>query len=106
MLKIFQTGDNHIGLKYANRENKSKFAKCRIEAFENMVKAANQEKCSLFVIIILAARYYTQYIGLFSWDSLEPLGYSWTTLWFYPDMERPGLLQKSRLTKYPVLIRQ
>ena len=50
MLKIFQTGDNHIGLKYANRENKSKFAKCRIEAFENMVKVANQEKCSLFVI--------------------------------------------------------
>ncbi len=50
MIKIFVTGDNHIGLKYANYE-KSEFLKGeRITAFENMVNTANSEDCGLFVI--------------------------------------------------------
>ncbi|MCC8151807.1 MAG: metallophosphoesterase [Lachnospiraceae bacterium] len=50
MLKIFQTGDNHIGLKYASHEKASILASTRINAFENMVSIANREKCDLFVI--------------------------------------------------------
>ena len=50
MLKIFVTGDNHIGLKYASHEQAAILASSRITAFENMVKTANGENCSLFVI--------------------------------------------------------
>ncbi|MCD7818325.1 MAG: metallophosphoesterase [Lachnospiraceae bacterium] len=50
MLKIFQTGDNHIGLKYASHEKASVLTAARINAFENMVSIANQENCDLFVI--------------------------------------------------------
>ncbi|MBR3594401.1 MAG: metallophosphoesterase [Clostridia bacterium] len=50
MLKIFVTGDNHIGLKYASHEQAAVLASSRITAFEGMVKIANQENCALFVI--------------------------------------------------------
>ena len=50
MIKLFVTGDNHIGLKYASHENAAVLASCRIEAFEKMVQVANQEDCDLFVI--------------------------------------------------------
>lgn len=50
MLKLFVTGDNHIGLKYASHERAAVLAERRITAFENMVQAANQENCDLFVI--------------------------------------------------------
>lgn len=50
MLRIFVTGDNHIGLKYVNYEKASLLADSRTEAFKEMVGFANQEKCDLFVI--------------------------------------------------------
>ena len=50
MLKIFVTGDNHIGLKYDSHENTSILASRRIEAFENMVQIANRENCAIFAI--------------------------------------------------------
>lgn len=50
MLRIFVTGDNHIGLKYASHEQSSVLALSRITAFEGMVKTANRENCTLFVI--------------------------------------------------------
>ncbi|MBR3963417.1 MAG: metallophosphoesterase [Oscillospiraceae bacterium] len=51
MLKIFMTGDNHIGLKYAKFGEKAAFlSEKRISAFKNMVKKANDEECGLFVI--------------------------------------------------------
>lgn len=50
MLKIFQTGDNHIGLKYANHEQAETLISARVSAFENMVALANKEGCALFVI--------------------------------------------------------
>lgn len=50
MLKIFLTGDNHIGLKYSNHEQAAHLASCRITAFDDMVKTANDENCNLFVI--------------------------------------------------------
>ena len=50
MLRIFVTGDNHIGLKYASHEQSAVLASSRIAAFEGMVKTANQENCALFAI--------------------------------------------------------
>ncbi len=50
MLKIFLTGDNHIGLRYASHEQASVIAGKRSEAFSDMVDAANREGCALFVI--------------------------------------------------------
>jgi len=50
MLRIFMTGDNHIGLKYANHPRKDKLVSARIGAFENMVQIANDARCDLFVI--------------------------------------------------------
>lgn len=50
MIRIFMTGDNHIGLKYASHEKAGVLAESRIEAFADMVDAANAENCSLFVI--------------------------------------------------------
>lgn len=50
MLRIFVTGDNHIGLKYASHEQSARLASARISAFETMVQRANQEGCTLFVI--------------------------------------------------------
>lgn len=50
MLKIFMTGDNHIGLRYASHEKGAELAKARISALDGMVAAANDEDCSLFVV--------------------------------------------------------
>lgn len=50
MLRIFQTGDNHIGLKYASHDKAKELISARINTFENMVSIANKENCSLFVI--------------------------------------------------------
>lgn len=50
MLRIFVTGDNHIGLKYASHEKADILASSRISAFEGMVQTANDEDCALFVI--------------------------------------------------------
>ncbi len=50
MLKIFVTGDNHIGLKYASHEQAPILSSVRITAFEGMVAAANREQCALFAI--------------------------------------------------------
>lgn len=50
MIKIFMTGDNHIGLKYASHEKAALLAESRVTAFADMVEAANREECGLFVI--------------------------------------------------------
>ena len=50
MLRIFVTGDNHIGLKYASHEQAAVLASRRITAFEGMVDTANRENCALFAI--------------------------------------------------------
>ncbi|MBQ8526036.1 MAG: metallophosphoesterase [Clostridia bacterium] len=50
MLKIFMTGDNHIGLKYARYEQAAALARARITAFEAMVEKANEEHCTIFAI--------------------------------------------------------
>jgi len=50
MIRIFETGDNHIGLKYASHEKASVLAEKRVTAFEGMVERANAEQCALFVI--------------------------------------------------------
>ena len=50
MLRIFVTGDNHIGLKYRSHEQANVLVSKRITAFEGMVETANQENCALFVI--------------------------------------------------------
>ena len=50
MLRIFVTGDNHIGLKYASHEKAAVLASARMEAFKGMVETANEENCALFAI--------------------------------------------------------
>ncbi len=50
MLKIFLTGDNHIGLKYLNHDKGEILREKRITAFQNMVGCANNENCDIFVI--------------------------------------------------------
>ncbi len=50
MIRIFLTGDNHIGLKYASHEQAGVLASARLAAFESMVSAANDAGCELFVI--------------------------------------------------------
>ena len=50
MLRIFLTGDNHIGLRYAGHEASAELAAARIDAFAGMVEAANENGCELFVV--------------------------------------------------------
>ena len=50
MLRIFVTGDNHIGLKYASHEQAAVLSSRRITAFENMVESANKDNCALLAI--------------------------------------------------------
>ena len=50
MLRIFMTGDNHIGLKYASHEKAAELIAARIDAFDGMVEKANENNCDLFVI--------------------------------------------------------
>ena len=49
-MKIFLTGDNHVGLKYASHGASAILREKRTAAFENMVENANREQCDLFVI--------------------------------------------------------
>lgn len=50
MLRIFVTGDNHIGLKCASYEKSTELSENRIDVFKSMVECANKESCDLFVI--------------------------------------------------------
>lgn len=50
MLKIFMTGDNHIGLKYARHEKADVIINARKSAIKAMVERANAEECGLFVV--------------------------------------------------------
>lgn len=50
MIRIFQTGDNHVGMKYASHEKGAVLSEKRIDAFESMVQAANENDCGLFII--------------------------------------------------------
>ena len=50
MIRIFMTGDNHIGRRYANHEKSWILSEKRRVAFENMVQTANAESCSIFVV--------------------------------------------------------
>ena len=50
MLRIFVTGDNHIGLKYAGHEKSAELAGARIDALACMVERANAERCGLLVV--------------------------------------------------------
>ncbi|QNO15792.1 metallophosphoesterase [Alkalicella caledoniensis] len=51
-LKIFLTGDNHIGLKYTSYPDhiKQDLVEARINNLKNLVEAANKNNCQLFVI--------------------------------------------------------
>lgn len=49
-MKIFLTGDSHIGLKYASHSEAAVLCEKRITAFNSMVDCANKENCALFVI--------------------------------------------------------
>ena len=50
MIKLFVTGDNHIGLKYSSHCKGKEIIAKRFVAFDNMIKKANEEKCNLFII--------------------------------------------------------
>lgn len=50
MIRLFVTGDNHIGLKYTSHEQAAVLSSRRITAFESMVESANKENCTLFAI--------------------------------------------------------
>jgi len=51
-LKIFHTGDLHIGMKFNNYPDmiKNDLVEARFETLENMILEANEELCNLFVI--------------------------------------------------------
>ncbi|WP_350342902.1 metallophosphoesterase [Proteinivorax tanatarense] len=51
-LKIFLTGDNHIGLKFNSYPEKirSSLVKARVDNLKNMVDKANSERCDLFAV--------------------------------------------------------
>ncbi len=51
MIKIFLTGDNHIGLSYSRYSDKAEdLAECRISAFQGMAECAVKEQCDIFAI--------------------------------------------------------
>ena len=53
MIKIFETGDLHIGKNYADKNKHPKgkeLAEKRLEAISNMVDYANRENCNLFAV--------------------------------------------------------
>ncbi len=51
MIKIFVTGDNHIGKKYNRYATiKEQLVKSRFDSMDAMVEKAEQEGCSLFVV--------------------------------------------------------
>lgn len=50
MVRIFLTGDNHLGLRYSGHEKGGQIAQCRLDALEEMAAIANREECNLFVV--------------------------------------------------------
>lgn len=50
MLRIFLTGDNHIGLKYANYKQGEQLSKYRLDALRDMIQTANSLECDIFAI--------------------------------------------------------
>ena len=50
MLRIFLTGDNHIGLKYANYTQGEQLSQYRLDTLRDMVKTANSLECDIFAI--------------------------------------------------------
>ena len=50
MIRIFLTGDNHIGLKYAGYEQGQRLVRHRIDALRRMVQAANEMHCDIFAV--------------------------------------------------------
>lgn len=56
MLRIFVTGDNHIGLKYASHKQSTVLASNRLTTFESMVQAANQESCDLLLSLVICLK--------------------------------------------------
>lgn len=50
MIRIFLTGDNHIGLKYAGYAQGQKLAEYRKSTLKTMVQAANDASCDLFAV--------------------------------------------------------
>ncbi|MEJ6952294.1 metallophosphoesterase family protein [Natronospora cellulosivora (SeqCode)] len=51
-LKIFHTGDLHIGMKFSNYPDfiRNELIESRFQTLEEMILTANQEQCNLFVI--------------------------------------------------------
>lgn len=49
-MKIFVTGDNHIGKKYAGHEKSKELSEERANALFRMVETANAEGCGLFAV--------------------------------------------------------
>ena len=50
MLKILVTGDNHIGLKYANHTKKEEIIAARLNSLSRLVQKANEEQCGLLAV--------------------------------------------------------
>ena len=50
MIRIFLTADNHIGIRYKSHAKPEALASLRTEAFEGMVKTAEDERCDMLVI--------------------------------------------------------
>ena len=50
MVKIFVTGDNHIGRKFDKYSIKNRLIESRFACLENMVKTAEKEQCEFFVV--------------------------------------------------------
>ncbi|NLP37422.1 MAG: DNA repair exonuclease [Firmicutes bacterium] len=53
-IKVFHTGDLHLGMQFANRgysaEIRQELIEARFRVLEHMVSKANEEKCHLFVV--------------------------------------------------------
>ena len=51
MIKVFVTGDNHIGINYNRYPNiREELKEGRLQALDRMVKKADEENCELFVV--------------------------------------------------------
>lgn len=50
MVKLFVTGDNHIGRKFDKYPIKDILVESRFKSLQNMVKKAEEEKCEFFVV--------------------------------------------------------
>lgn len=50
MIRIFQTGDNHIGIRYTRHEEKDRLKKARMDSLRRCVEAANANACNIFAV--------------------------------------------------------